>query len=480
MKKKWLLLLFCATFLVVKVLNISPKISDENLYFYAASLIVKGIFPYRDFFIANLPGQILFYAGLIKLFGFNLVLLKLVQVALVLGSALLLFKVVKERASELAGIFASGFFLSSSVVLGASDFAVGVNEAVFLLVLSWYFVFKEKPQLAGVVLFLGLLIRQYILPAALGIAVYELFKGKKREAAEYLLYSIGLFALVNILLLGLYGEGFISPVWRYHFLKPSSGTRSKAMLDFIKGEKFLIAIALVSGFMFLRRAFKGWKIVNHKWNARQPKYIKLGLASVFAFLVHFAFLNSFSSVFLIYFVVLIPFLAVLGALALDKFVPKRSRKLGLVFVVLVFILNTALYQRNLSGKYRFEALDQVVSDVVALTSKQDKIFGAYLETPLVAILSGREVIDYQADTNGQRFTSGLMTSQEATRLATSSSIFLQSVAINQEGEVWKVDPAFVDSSTVVEFCKPLKQYKVDHDFAFNGLVLWECRGEAEG
>lgn len=471
MKRSWLFLAFGTAFLVLKLVNLAPQVSDENLYFYAAQLVANGVVPYRDFFFQHPPTQILLLAFLIKLFGFRLFAFKLVHVLVTLGSAFLLYRLTGSKRGAM-GLFASLFFLSSSVIFTATDFAVGVHEATFFLILSWYLLGK-RPKLAGLALFLGLTIRMYILPAGLGLAAYAFWRGNRRGTTHFLLYSLVPFALFNLVLLGLFGEGFLTPVWRYHFLKPTVEIRQQAFTDFFRNEKFLLLFSAASAFILLRRAVAG-RWIFPPAPARLSGDVHLGLAAAFGLAAQFIFLSRLPTVFLIYFVTVIPFLAVLASLTLAVFLPARSRKAAYLFVVLVFGLNALSYEKNMAGKYAFGALDDIVADVRKVTGARETIFGAYLVTPAVALYSDRSITDHEVDTNTQRFMTGLLSAETSTRLATSSGVFLQSVIFDEgTGAVRNVDP-FVDPGILVESCRPHRMYPVDQDFGFNRLVLWKC------
>src|SRR4030067_424462 len=99
----FLLLLIFVGFFLFKLYHTIPRISDENLYFYLASLLARGILPYRDFFLAQMPGQILLYSIAMKIFGFNLTLFKLIPVVFSMGTAGILYLLFKEIDIEEGG-----------------------------------------------------------------------------------------------------------------------------------------------------------------------------------------------------------------------------------------------------------------------------------------------------------------------------------------------------------------------------------------
>ena len=51
---------------------------DEHTYFYMGKLITEGVQPYTDFFVSRPPLQIYLISVIYKIFGFNLIALKLI------------------------------------------------------------------------------------------------------------------------------------------------------------------------------------------------------------------------------------------------------------------------------------------------------------------------------------------------------------------------------------------------------------------
>ena len=221
-KETLLFIFFCFLFILLKLSSIGagPRISDENLYFYAADLVSKGVLPYKDFFIANLPLQIVAYALVIKMFGFKLWMFKTILVLLTIGSSFILFKLISGKKGKRVGLFAAVFFLFSLIIIHASDFATGVHEATFFLLLSWYFL-NRSPKMAGISLFIGLTFRRYIFPAALGLIVYQILKRRFKVVADYILFGFVPYILINVVFFYIFGESFLNAVWKYHLLKTS-------------------------------------------------------------------------------------------------------------------------------------------------------------------------------------------------------------------------------------------------------------------
>lgn len=466
---------FSFGFLLLKLYNISPRVSDENFYFYAASLIAKGLMPYRDFFFQHLPSQIFLYALLIKIFGLRLYLLKFIHLVATLGSGFLLYQLLAERQRKDAALLALAFYLFSFVVLGTTDYALGVHEATFFLILSWY-LFHHSTILGGLALFVGLTFRLYILPAALGFLALEFFKRNYRKVLQFSIFAILPFLILNLALFTLFGEEFLTPVWRYHFLKFSLSSTADEFPLFIRGDVILILFASVGAWLLFRNFLADFK-KKRPARRRGMRLEQLGLSSAIALFLQFVFLKSLSQVFQFYFLTLIPFLSVLASLALSLFIPARSRRLALPLVVAISVVNGFFYQKDLAKLATLDNLERITADVRELAHEKDTIFGGYTITPLIALKAERKITENQIDTNSQRNLTGLLSADEATRLATKSAVFIQRAVIDYEtGEIRRFDPFYVKRDIVVDTCKLFKDYKMEHGYRYNALLLWDCLG----
>ena len=473
-RKESLLFLLCAAaFLLGKYFNISPRVSDENLYFYGAHLIHLGILPYRDFFFQHLPTQIVIFAWLIRWFGFHLQILKSVHLISSIGTAFILFQLVNQRGSRNGGILAALLFLSSYVVLGTTDYALGVHEATFFLIFFWYLT-SRRPVAAGLALFFGLSYRLYILPAALGIMLFELMKKRGRAVLRCLL-AFGLpFLVLNLVLYSAFGDHFLTPVWRYHLLKLSVESMQDEFPLFIRNDVLLMLFSTGTIWILFQKSRNALK--SRFDFGRLPSASQLGLSATAALAAQVVFLLILSRVFQYYFVNLIPFLSVLTAIGLSSFLPVVSRKYALPLVLVLVLFNGYFYAADIAQMSKVDQIDALVSDIDSLTPNHETIFGSYVITPLLALLTNREISDYEVDTNFQRNLTGLFTTQDATRIATGSAVFIQKSSIDYEtGEIMSLEPFYVDRRTVLKSCRLYRDYRQDRGLTYNALIVWDCR-----
>src|SRR3989344_8868543 len=126
-KASWIILsiILLAFFLIeFKGLNhIEP--SDEHIYFYMGKMISRGFLPYNDFFHAHPPLKVYIIALIFKIFGFNLIILKLVPLLCSLTSAFFLFKLMKYKFNDIIALLTVFLFLFSFRVMLESTYFMG-------------------------------------------------------------------------------------------------------------------------------------------------------------------------------------------------------------------------------------------------------------------------------------------------------------------------------------------------------------------
>ena len=360
--------------------------SDENVYFYMSSLVADGKVPYRDFFYAHPPLELLPGAAVFKLFGFNLLLLKLLPLAATIISAIMVYLVAKRNFSEPAAVMATAFFLSSHTIMLEATYFLGLNIAVMFLMLGFYFM-NRKPLLAG--LFFGLAGMTRLLavvPAAVLIS-FLLLKNIKAFAKTAAGFA-AVFGTAN-LLLSLLSPNFIVSVYKFHLLKPAvEGRTSELFLSFVAGNALLIGAVAI--------AFPAWNK-------------KLLLFAVCA-AAYMLLLTQLNKIFGFYFVAAVPFLAVIAGANADALLKKINyQKLALIAVAAIFIINTAYITNHLWGFdfANFETAKEMAQFEKANSQPGDTIFGDVTSAPLVALFSGRKLMDDIADTNELVYLSGV-------------------------------------------------------------------------
>lgn len=467
----FLIAAFC--FLVLKISNfgIGPRISDGNLYFYAANLITQGFFPYRDFFIANLPMQTLLYAGVIKIFGFNLVVFRLLLLIFTVGTSYILYSMVSEARGRRQGVITSTFFLFSSIVLITTDYATGVHEATFFLVLSWFLYSKSAPM-SGFAFFIGLLFRRYILPAGFVLVLIDLLRKNFKKVFKFMIFSVVPYLLVTAGLYFLFGNDFVDDAWRYHIQKEEYFNRFSVYTDFMMNSMFSSLFVVASMFLLLKEAY----LRARKKKGKLPissKYFDLGLQATLIVIFQYIFFRYFSNVFLLYLTTVVPFLSFLASMSLTILLPKRSNRIAILLIVTISVLNIVFYQKNNSKSFVIKNFSSIVKDITDITDESETIFGSYVVTPIFALKSGREITEHEGDLNYQRFVTGSLTEEKANQIATKSAAYIQFVKLGKDREILAANPIGIKSEFIGRYCKLYQKYPLDWHI-YNMLFLWKC------
>ena len=374
-----------------------PQPGDENVYFYMGSLLSKGVYPYRDFFYAHPPLHLLLLAAIFKLFGFNIVALKLLPIISILVTALILFLIVREKFGNLESIVASVLFLFSYSVLFNSVFAFGISTATMLMVAGLYFYSVKKNNLfAGLFFGLAGLTRLLALIPFLIIAALLYLNDKKK--IKKIIYGFSItFIIANILLIALFGNRYINDAYKYHFLKKHETAENfKEYVNVVKLNWVLFGAALLSIFI--------------KDKNKSNFFALISLIAV-AFLI---FLALSSRIFNFYFIVGFPFLAVLGGVSLSSLLKAiRARKMLIVTIVVlmaVFIWDTTAniaFLHSIAFK-GFSRGNEIVSLIDARLNPEIQLFGDDSTSPLIALMTKRSIIFNIVDTNPAVFKTGII------------------------------------------------------------------------
>jgi Dolichyl-phosphate-mannose-protein mannosyltransferase len=157
---------------------------DEGEYAYAGSAILRGGFPFKDFYNMKLPGVYYCYAFIFALGGKTVVAARCGVLILNLLSAALLIQIGKKWINTRAGWLAGAFYLFSAM----SDPAQGVianceHFVVFFLLLTLWALSKEYFFFAGLCGALTIFMKQQgaILLVFVFIYVLYLLISKRKE-----------------------------------------------------------------------------------------------------------------------------------------------------------------------------------------------------------------------------------------------------------------------------------------------------------
>jgi len=185
--------------------------SDETIYLNMAKNFRKGLIPYKDFFYAHPPFQLILLAP----FTFSFQLVKLFISILGIGCLFLTFLISKELFDEKVAFFSSLFFLIFPGFLIFGILGMGMFEALFFFLIGFYFLIKRKDFLASLFFTLAFFTRYLIL--LLFPLVFLFLKFKKRKIFDWIFYQTAFILLTFLLFFDLFGFIYFKDTIIYHF-----------------------------------------------------------------------------------------------------------------------------------------------------------------------------------------------------------------------------------------------------------------------
>jgi len=213
----------CALILLVylgfKAFSFRPLHGDEYIYFYMSKMIAQGeALPYRDFFFAHPPFQLLLAAAVFKVLGPTFVVAKLLPIAATVVSGVLVFLVAWRRLGLFEAILAQAAFLLSYNVLRVSSHYTGGNLTLALLLAGMYLLLVRRDILAAILLALAMQTAVYAVPPV-AFMLIGLLLLEPRRALTVGALAVGIYALITIVFLVIAGQGYVEGVFSYHFMK---------------------------------------------------------------------------------------------------------------------------------------------------------------------------------------------------------------------------------------------------------------------
>lgn len=387
-----LLFLFAIVFasIVFKGLKM-PQPGDENVYYYMGKLASENKLPYKDFFYAHPPLQIYLIALVYKMFGFNIIALKLAPLISAVITAFFVFKITQKFGNAEA-IAASLLFLFSYSTMFNSVFSFGIELAAMLLVIGIYFWFnKDNYLLAGLFLGLAGVTRLLSLIPVFILLVYVLLLNRKnffKLSSSFL----AVFLIVNGIFLIIAGKAYLADAYFYHFQKTFSGAENvKEYVGIVK----LNWILFLSFFLFIF--------------LRDKRLYPFALFST----AYLLFLLALKKLFGFYFLIAFPFLAIIGGFSIVSLIrranlPKKWKIAAFLTICSVFGWNLFADASFLEkiGFAGFERGDDMADFIISSTGNETMIFGDDSVSPLLALETGKRIALDFADTNDQVFSSG--------------------------------------------------------------------------
>ena len=174
--------------LLLPGISLPPNNYDEGLIAYNAQLILQGAVPYRDFWTVYAPGQFYLVALLFSVFGKQLIVLRLYDIAVRAGLAVLVYVLISRVASHRAAL--AGWILALLFLALVNVFGYPIYPALLCALVAGACLFHGRGTAwgafaAGVAASLAALLRQDVglyLAAALLLQLLVFERGSTRIA----------------------------------------------------------------------------------------------------------------------------------------------------------------------------------------------------------------------------------------------------------------------------------------------------------
>ncbi|MAG16381.1 hypothetical protein CMO88_04955 [Candidatus Woesearchaeota archaeon] len=383
-------------FLSVKLSAIGYSASDENTYYKMGEMVSEGKMPYKDFFFAHPPLQIYLYAVVFMLFGFNIGVLKFLSAIAAVVTAYYIFKLLNEK-SEAAGMIGTVLFFFSHSVLLFTSFPTGTEFVMMFSMAGFYYFHKKKSVKSGLLFGIGALTGLLALIPFAVISVW-LFIRNLNELRKFLTAFLAVFVIVNAFFVIISKGAYITQIITYNLLKPEGVMDKSALISRVIGKNWLILAAAATA-VFAKGKFSSRVAV--------PLFIVIAYAAAFTFM---------KTIFDYYSLAVVPFLAVLAGQGLagtmQSFRLKKFFAYPAIAIVILVISYFNYSDFSSNDTYDFETAREIAKFVEENSDKNELIFGEDATTPLISLLSRRDIALDFVDSNDLRFRTGLEDSEK--------------------------------------------------------------------
>jgi len=369
-------------FLFIRSFFVTPVMSDETIYINMAKALKEGLIPYKDFFYAHPPLQLLILFPVAQTGNFFLTKIYITLIGL--ACVFLTYLIAKEIFDERTAFISMLFFLIFPGFLIFGNLAMGTFESLLFFLLSFYFLIKGKLLISAICMSISFFTRYLILLLVPFVLIYILLF-KRSILKKYVTYLVCvLFASLFIIYI-LFGFVFLRDTVIYHFGYNIKTTLSPRLANWIWQyfslgffTEFITIISLIFG--YFRRDYK------------------LILFSLYSFIYDFTVLLIFKQVIYHYFAFALPMIAIAFGKTFSRSKFPEIKMFLLLILFLSFVSNfkslTHFFDKN--KNYVFE---DAVKYTLNFTKEDELIFGDPRIVNYVSFVTGRKIANNYFDSD---------------------------------------------------------------------------------
>lgn len=377
-KSLFFLIFFIFFIFSIKLFLLHPTASDETTYINMAKEVLKGKLPYKDFFFAHPPFQLFWLAFIFKIFGLNFFTAKFFCLVISFSSLFLLYLIGEELFDNKIAFLSTIFLLFWPGFLIFSGHEYGMWEIFFLLLLSVYFILKNREGVAGFLFSLGIFFRYLIILYIPFLLIFsKLMKKNIKRFFFHLFFSTMTIFFIIYLIFGF--NFFDNSILFQISTKLFEDKMPKLVFQYLDLGYFSLFFALLSA------VFAYWK--------KNKILLLLSLYPIAIDLLVLAFLKT---VIYHYFLLSLPFVM----LATSKTFLESKENSIKVLILLIFSLSA--YHNLASFEFYFNSKNsaymlEIAEFVKKETSLDDSIFGEPVVMNYVSFVTGRRISAFLLD-----------------------------------------------------------------------------------
>ena len=440
-----------ACFLAYKLLHLTFRFGDGDVYWYMMQSLWQGLLPYRNFFLSDPPVFILFLAFLKPLFGAHWLWYQALPVFLESLNAIILYLILRPK-TKLAFI-AAPLYLISFTILATSDFSTGVQLTICLSLCGWLFMESQRQILSGLAWGLSILTKLYALPAFLGLLGFTVWKKQPWFRVALAVIAVGVSALLPFFIAS--PHGFINSIITTQFHRPAGNDRGSVWLFFFRHEWVLILFGLLGAGVKANRKYLG------------------------AFLLTAVFFVLFKDLYYLYLAYLFPFLIIFAVTLFDRvWADVEIRPLAVVMGLLLTwscLGGFLAYQNSVLTQGRFLNVIEIAEYLKTLNAHQ-QIYGSHELAPILALYSVKSIYGNFIDTNPQAFAAHTFNLEQVSQQAAAAGVYLLA-RITDLPDYGIKDQGFegyFSRSVFDQHCQRLKFFDSTSQESDNYIGVYDC------
>lgn len=460
---EWVVVLVAVgLFLTIKLSFLSVRYGDGNTYLYMAQQWLEGVWPYRDFFLADFPAHLYFLMGFVKIFGTWLQGYYALPVILESLTALVLYLVAKKESPKLA-IVAPFVYLFCFSTLATVDYPTGLQFVTFFLVCSWWGFQHKRYVVVGCLLALAAMIKMYVAPGIIGLITYLLVTKQYKPALAVIVGGVGMSVLLLFPVLSVYWHHGVELTVLHHLDRPNGIEKSVLYPFYFTREWLLLILAALGGYFSWKKSPLPWLVV--------------------AWVGFFLFFND---LYYLYFQVMTWALVLLALTAISTLqtwqLPKEysyllpmvaslAATLVIIWFGFAWIAYKDTYPLGVWGNYA------EIAEYLRAEAPDAPLYGSHEVVPLLAHQSDRPIFQNIIETNPQGFGSGVNSKEKISQdLAEQGALLIARISDYPE---YGIEPqgfeGYFDRQVFDESCQLLHSFPDTGGGQTNDVSVYYCQ-----